>query len=93
MRRSRVVPRHLSLDCAPIGHPTIRTIDQIARLQLTCRRHGCELELKNARPCLLELLDLAGLNEVLRVETGRQAEEREQPCRVEEEGELGDPAV
>jgi hypothetical protein len=94
MRRSRVVPRpYLSLDCAPIAQPTIGTIDQIARLQLTCRRHGCELELKNARPCLLELLDLTGLDEVLRVEAGRQAEEREEPCRVEEESELGDPAV
>jgi hypothetical protein len=88
MRRGRI-----SLDCAPLTQPTIATIDQIARLQLACRRHGCELELKNPRACLVELLDLTGLDGVLRVEAGREAEEREKPCRVEEEGELGDPAV
>ncbi len=88
MRSTRI-----NLDCAPLTEPTIGTIDQIARLQLACRRHGRELELKNAAPCLLELLDLAGLDRVLRVEAGREAEEWKQPCRVEEEGELGDPAV
>lgn len=69
------------------------TIDQIARLHLAMRRCGCELELRNARPCLLELIDLAGLEEVLRIEARREAEERKQACRVEEEGQLGDPAV
>lgn len=88
MRRGRI-----SLDCSPLTQPTIGTIGQIARLQLACRRHGCELELMNAKPCLLELLDLAGLEEVLRVEAGREPKEREEPCRVEEEGELGDTAL
>lgn len=78
------------LDCGPLETPTAATIDEIARLQLTARRRGCELELANANPYLLELIGFVGLSEVLGVESRGQAEEREQPGRVEEEGELRD---
>jgi hypothetical protein len=88
MRSARI-----TLDCGPVTAPTGATIDQLARLQLEIRRRGCNLELRNANPCLLDLIDFAGLAEVLRVEAGRQAEEREQPGGIEEEGELGDPPV
>jgi hypothetical protein len=88
MRRIRV-----ECDCRAIAHPDAGTIDGLARLQLAVQREGSELELVGAQPCLLELIDFCGLAEVLRIEAGRQAEEREEPGRVEEEGDLPDPAV
>ena len=85
--------RSVCLDCGPIKHPTAATVDQIARLELVARRCGCELELKNADPCLLELIAFVGLGDVLRVESGRETEQREQPGGIEEKGELHDPSV
>jgi hypothetical protein len=85
--------RSVCLDCGPLGAPTAATIDQIARLKLAARRCGCELELSNARPSLLELLDFCGLAELLAVEVERQAEQRKEPGGVQEEGELADPSV
>jgi hypothetical protein len=85
--------RSVCLDCGQYENPTAATVDQIARLELAARRCGCELELKNANPCLLELIGFVGLGEVLRVESRRQAEQREQPGGVEEEGELFDSSV
>jgi hypothetical protein len=82
--------RSVFLDCGWLRDPNAASIDQIARLHLAARRCGCELELTNVNPCLLELIDFAGLAEVLRVEVGGQAEEREQSRGVEEEGQLGD---
>jgi hypothetical protein len=84
--------RSVCLDCGQFT-PTVGTVDHIARLQLAARRCGCELELTNADPCLLELIGFVGLGEVLRVESRRQAEEREQPGGVEKEGELRNPSV
>jgi hypothetical protein len=81
----------ITVDCRSLRDPTAATIDHIARLQLAARRCDRELELKNANPYLLELISFVGLAGVLRVEAGRQAEQRKQPCGVEEEGELGDP--
>jgi ABC-type transporter Mla MlaB component len=69
------------------------TIDALARLQLTARRLGRQLRLQRATDELLELLSFTGLNEVLRVEPSRQAEQREERLGVEEERELDDPAV
>jgi len=83
----------IRLDCGPLTAPTAATIEQIARLQLAARRQGCSLELKDANPCLLELIGFCGLGEVLGVEPRRQAEQWKQPLGVEEEGELGDPSV
>ena len=85
--------RSVCLDCGQFTKPTAATVDQIARVQLAMRRCGCELELRNANPCLLELIGFVGLGEVLRVESRRQAKQREQPGGVEEEGELDDPPV
>jgi hypothetical protein len=81
----------ITVDCRSLRDPTAASIDQFARLQLAARRCDCELELRNANPYLLELIGFVGLAGVLRVEAGRQAEQRKQPCGVEEEGELGDP--
>jgi hypothetical protein len=90
---SKSTMRSVCLDCAQIEAPTAVTIDQLARLQLAMRRCGCELELSNAQPCLLELIGLFGLAEVLPVESERDAEKREDPGGVEEKGELGDPPI
>lgn len=88
MRSASVV-----VDCSALAHPTLATIDQLACLRLAARRSGGRLDLEGAQPCLVELIDLCGLAECLGVEAGRQAEERKDPRRVEEEGELPDPAV
>ncbi len=85
--------RSVCLDCEQFTKPTVATVDEIARLELAARRCGCELELINANPCLLELIGFVGLAEVLRVESRRQAEQREQPGGVEEERELADPPI
>ena len=61
----------------------LRTVDFLARLRL---RTGARLV--RAPRGLWELLDLCGLTETL-----GQPEEREQALRVEEERQLGDPAV
>jgi ABC-type transporter Mla MlaB component len=73
--------------------PDVVAIDALARLQLTARRHGCRVRLRQASPGLHDLLAFTGLADVVSVEPGGQAEEREDRFRVEEEGELGDPAL
>ena len=65
----------------------LATVDTLARMQLAGRRLGFRLRLYAPREAW-ELIDLLGLREVI-----GQAEEREQPLRVEEERELGDPPV
>jgi hypothetical protein len=71
--------------------PDAAVVDALARLQLSLRRDGLEIELKGASPELLELLVFVGLADVLRVQACGQAEQREQGVRLEEERELGDP--
>jgi hypothetical protein len=78
-------------DVRALREPHLGTIGLLARVRLAVRRLGYELRLRNASPELLELVSLAGLDQVLRVEAGRQPEEREDPLGVEEEGDLGDP--
>jgi hypothetical protein len=68
-------------------------LDALARLQLTAKRLDCDLRISIASDGLLELIELAGLSEALRVEPRRQSEEREQRVGVEEERELDDPPV
>ena len=67
------------------------TVDALARLHLAARRAGVDLDVRHASKELKELLVFTGLNRVLRVEPGGEAEEREELLRAEEEGELGDP--
>jgi ABC-type transporter Mla MlaB component len=45
--------------------PDCVTIDALARLQLTARRHGCQFRLRNASSELLELVTFMGLRDVL----------------------------
>ena len=79
------------LDCSCLRAPDAAEVDRIARLHLGLRRQGFELRLRNPTSSLQELIGFCGLAGVLGVEPGGKAEEREQPWRVEEEGQLGDP--
>jgi anti-anti-sigma regulatory factor len=69
----------------------LAVVDHLARLHLAARRRGVELRIRGASPELLELIGLAGLEDVLRVEPRRQAEQREELLGVEEERQLRDP--
>jgi hypothetical protein len=68
-------------------------VEHLARLGLCLKRGGCELGLYEPDEELLALLALAGLSGVLGVQAQRQAEQREEPGGVEEEGEFPDPAA
>ena len=81
------------LDCARIHHHGVAAIDYIARLKLGLGRGGRDLCLGDPSPELLELIELTGLRGLLGVEVQRQPEQRKEPGRVEEEGELADPPV
>jgi hypothetical protein len=82
---------------AAISNVDLTTVDDLARLELIARRLGIILELRGAPRELRELLDLAGLRDVVRcsdplpVEVRGQAEQREEPRRVEEEADPGNP--
>ncbi len=71
----------------------LSTVDALARLQLLVRRAGQEVRLQNASPELWALLSFVGLDEVLRVEPGRETEQREERVSLEEEREFSDPAA
>ena len=60
------------------------TVDALARLRLAGKRLGFEVR-PTPTEDLLELLDLLGLVEVF-----WQTEERKEPLRIQEKGELGD---
>jgi hypothetical protein len=47
------------------GRPGLALVDELARLQLTARRLGCEIQLRDACDELCELLELAGLTGVV----------------------------
>ena len=83
--------RTVFLDCTRFPEPTVATIDQISRLKLASRREGCRLKLKNESAELEELIRFVGLGGVLGLQTRGKAKQRKQPCRIEEESELGDP--
>ena len=72
---------------------SLAAVEALARLQLAARRKGLDLRLHVVSRELRDLIELAGLTQVLGVEPRRQAEEREQRLGVEEEGELGDAIV
>jgi hypothetical protein len=69
-------------DVAAVGEPDVVTVEALARLRLTARRHGCALHVCGADPRLLTLLGFLGLGAL--TEAAGQAEEREQVGGVEE---------
>jgi ABC-type transporter Mla MlaB component len=68
----------------------VALVDALARLQLILRRYDLEIVLRGAPEELVELIELVGLSDVLRVEPRGQPEQREQRGGVEEERELDD---
>jgi ABC-type transporter Mla MlaB component len=85
-------------DVEGVAGPDVVTVDALARLQLIAGGLGLEIRVLHANGVLRDLLTLTGLSEVLRpcaelpVEPRRQAEEREERGRVEEERDPGDTA-
>jgi hypothetical protein len=85
-------------DVGAVTDPDAVTVEALARLQLTALRRGRRIHLDGACDRLWDLLALTGLRDVLapreelRLQPRRQAEQREQPLGVEEEGEPTDPA-
>jgi ABC-type transporter Mla MlaB component len=79
-------------------HPDVTAVGALARLQLTARRSGRAIRLRNAQVELCELLALTGLRDELPVCPGllvqpyRQPEQREQ-LRIHEEVDPADPPV
>jgi anti-anti-sigma regulatory factor len=81
------------VDC-DVGHvrcADIATVGALARAALNARRAGERLRIVDASDALQELIELAGLGEVLLGRCRRETEEREQPRRVEECREADDP--
>lgn len=77
-------------DVAAVVRPDVVTVEALARLRLTARRHGWTLLVHGASPGLLGLVSLLGLDGVL-PQSGRQPEEREQAGGVEEVVDGRDP--
>lgn len=88
----------LVCDVAAIVSPDRPSLDALARLALVARRVDTEVELVNACPSLVAIVDMAGLADVIRVrpvsgvEVGREPEQGEEGVGVEEEVELDDLA-
>lgn len=76
-------------DVAGLGPPGLGTVDLLARLQLTARRAGGRIRLRDPDPALHALLDLVGL----RFDVEGQVEQGEPALGVQEEVEPGEPAV
>jgi ABC-type transporter Mla MlaB component len=77
-------------DVTEVARPDVVTVEALARLHLTARRHGWRLVVHGADARLRQLVGLLGLAEAL-PESGRQPEEGEQPGGVEEVVDPGDP--
>lgn len=84
-------------DVGAIVQADALTVDALARLQLTARRLGGRVVIRHACGELRDLLAFAGLGDVLpppgelALEPGGQAEQREPPGGIEEEGDPADP--
>ncbi|EGX57488.1 hypothetical protein SZN_22491 [Streptomyces zinciresistens K42] len=76
-------------DVGGLGPPGLAAVDLLARLELTARRAGGRVRLRDPDPALHALLDLAGLG----FEVEREPEQREPALGVEEAVEPGDPAL
>ena len=83
----------LVCDASALEEADAVAVDAVARLQLTARRLGSRICLRHASEDLCALLGFTGLADVcgLRLVLEWEAEEREDPLGVEEEGELDDP--
>lgn len=73
-------------DVRAVTRPDVVTVEALARLRLTARRHGCTLVVDGAGHRLHALIDLLGLSQPL-----GEPEQREQPVGVEEGVDARDP--
>lgn len=86
-------------DLAGLVSVDLVAVDALARLRLGAARHGCAFVVRDAPPALGALVELLGLADALtfeqplRLEAGRQAEQREQARGVQEERDAGDPTA
>ncbi|MGW5668113.1 STAS domain-containing protein [Micromonospora sp. NPDC003776] len=85
------VPGIVDCDVAAVASPDVVTVEALARLRLTARRHGWQLIVRGAGPGLLQLVGLLGLADALG-EAGGQPEHREEAGGVQEAGDRGDPS-
>lgn len=89
--------RELVCDVGGLTDADAATVECLARLQLSARRLDHRVWLRHAPVELRELLGFLGLDEIVpclpesAFETSREAEEREPPGGVEEEGDPTDP--
>jgi hypothetical protein len=88
-------PGPIVCDVGGVVDPDLRAVEALAELQLGLRRAGLSFELRNAGPDLRAIIDFVGLAEVLplRIEMVRQAEQREQVLRVQEERDPPEPVA
>ena len=84
--------RALVCDLSEVISPDLATVEALCHFRVALADEGYAVELRDASPGLLELLELCGLEGVLPLVHQGQPEEREQPGGVEEEVEPGDPA-
>ncbi|WBB67519.1 STAS domain-containing protein [Micromonospora sp. WMMD812] len=83
-------PGVVTCDVTGVTWPDVVTVEALARLGLTARRHGWRLVVSGAGAELRRLVGLLGLTGAL-AEPGRQPEHREQAGGVEEVGDRRDP--
>ncbi len=100
LREGRSPTGAVICDLRGLGPADAVAVEALARLQLTARRRGRRLQIRQGGADLQALIALMGLSEVLPVEKAdgsgevrRQAEERKEPCRIEEEGDAADAPV
>ncbi len=99
-------PGTLVCDARRVDQPDLATVEAVARLALTARRRGRDVRIEGSPRGLVDLLDLCGLagliaREQARDRTGgrtsveavRQSKQREEPLRVQEERDPGDPVA
>jgi STAS domain-containing protein len=83
----------LECDVGEVGNPDLCTVEALARVELIARRLGSGIRLRGASVEMLDLLAFCGLPVRLALESEGEAEEREEPRRVEEERDPGDPVA
>jgi ABC-type transporter Mla MlaB component len=83
----------LVCDVGAVGRADLGIVEALARVRLMARRLGCAVQLRRASMDLVDLLALIGLRRELPLEVERQAEQRKEAGRVEEERDPGDPAA
>jgi ABC-type transporter Mla MlaB component len=92
---ARDPPPLVEFDLAALPRADLDTVEVLVRLQLTAKRAGCRIRVCHPPEGLGELLMLLGLDScvAIRVEVVGQAEEREEPGGVQEEGDAADAVL